>query len=157
MLAKSDNEEVVRDTRTEQKGRDERGKRSREGGGDFYEGVGRDTLEVACRGVVEKVQHTTTMSATTSAHQRLMTESRPGVKAENDLHAGKGDVDDVGQLGLVRRRLRVTQEEDVVQLSEGVDGNGNVGTLQIVRVLLVSLEKKHGIALIPFQLALSAE
>lgn len=56
-----------------------------------------------------------------------------------NLHASKGDVDNVGQLGLVSRRLRVAQEKDIVQLGEGVDGNGYVGALEVFRVLLMSV------------------
>jgi hypothetical protein len=52
------------------------------------------------------------------------------------LHSGKGDVDDVGQLGLVRWGSAISEREDVVKLSKGVDSNRDESSLEVVAVLL---------------------
>ena len=54
------------------------------------------------------------------------------------LHSGKSDVDDVGELGLPSNRVRVAKSKEVVHLSEGVDGDRDVRTLQVVGVLFIS-------------------
>ena len=53
-------------------------------------------------------------------------------------HSGKSDVDDVGELGLPRNWVGVAKSKEVVHLSEGVDGNRDVRTLQVVGVLFIS-------------------
>ena len=52
-----------------------------------------------------------------------------------DLHSGKSDVDDVGQLGLVSRGSAVSERKHVVKLGKGVDSNRDESSLEIIAVL----------------------
>jgi hypothetical protein len=52
-----------------------------------------------------------------------------------DSHSGKGDVDDVGQLGLISRGSAVSESKHVVKLGKGVDSNRDESSLEIVAVL----------------------
>ena len=53
-------------------------------------------------------------------------------------HSRKGDVDNVGQLGLVGARRGVAEEDHVVDLGQGVDHDGDVGALHVVVVLALA-------------------
>jgi hypothetical protein len=52
-----------------------------------------------------------------------------------DLHSSKGDVDDVGQLGLICWGSAVSESKHIVKLSKGVDSNRNESSLEIIAVL----------------------
>lgn len=51
------------------------------------------------------------------------------------LHSGKGDVDDIGQLGLISRGSAVSESKHVVELGEGVDSDRDESSLEIIAVL----------------------
>jgi len=53
------------------------------------------------------------------------------------VHAGKSDVDEVGELGLIGARRRVAQSEDVVSLGEGIDEHRNERAFEVVVVLCI--------------------
>jgi hypothetical protein len=57
------------------------------------------------------------------------------VRIEVDLHSGKGDVDDVGQLGLISRGSAISERKHVVKLGKSVDSNRNESSLEIIAVL----------------------
>ena len=61
-----------------------------------------------------------------------------------DLHSGKSDVDNVGQLGLISWGSTVSESEYVVKLSKGVDGNRDESSLEVVAVL----PRQHWISLL---------
>ena len=52
-----------------------------------------------------------------------------------DLHSGKSDVDNVGQLGLISWGSAVSESEYVVKLGKGVDSNRDESSLEVVAVL----------------------
>jgi hypothetical protein len=52
-----------------------------------------------------------------------------------NLHSGKGDVDNVSQLGLISWGRAVSESEHVVELGKGIDSNRDESSLEIVAVL----------------------
>jgi hypothetical protein len=66
--------------------------------------------------------------------------SKKNEEGFGDVHSGKCDIDDVGQFRLVSWSSAVSESEDVVKLGEGVDGNRNECSLEVIAVLSCQLK-----------------
>ena len=120
MLPNGDTKEVVCDTCSEQEGREESSEGPAGQRTNRRQCIRRDAFKPPNRGVVEEVEN-----ATESSEASLQV----------GLHSSKGNVDCVRELGLVRARRWITQVEHVVELSESVEGHGNVRAFHVVAVL----------------------